>query len=53
VLNPGIELRIAGRFTPVYEVMGVRQMAQLGLESHVRAAELIDRVLEWSRGLVG
>jgi hypothetical protein len=41
VLNPRLELRIGTRFTPIYDVMGVRRMAELGLSRYVAASRLI------------
>jgi hypothetical protein len=45
VLNPRLELRLGESFVPVYDAMGVRQMAELGLERYVEALELIDDAL--------
>ena len=48
-LNPGIELRTGASFTPVYDVMGLKQMASLGLVRYVKAAKLIETAFGWSR----
>jgi hypothetical protein len=42
VLNPQLELRSGGSFTPIYDVMGVRQMAGLGLRRYVGALKAIE-----------
>ena len=49
VLNPRLELRLGEGFVPVYDTMGVRQMAELGLARHVEALALIDDALADSR----
>jgi hypothetical protein len=41
VLNPRLELRTREGFTPVYDVMGVGRMAELGLYRYVAASRLI------------
>jgi len=43
VLNPQLELRSGGSFTPIYDVMGLRQMAGLGLPRYVDALKAIER----------
>jgi hypothetical protein len=45
VLNPRLELRMGDTYVPVYDAMGVHQMAALGLERYVDALELIDDAL--------
>jgi hypothetical protein len=45
VLNPRLELRLGESFVPIYDAMGVRQMAELGLDRYVDAQELIDEAL--------
>ena len=45
VLNPRLELRVGESFVPVYDVMGVRRMAELGLARHVEALMMIDEAL--------
>ncbi|MBN2369517.1 MAG: UvrD-helicase domain-containing protein [Vicinamibacteria bacterium] len=42
VLNPRLEIRSGEGFTPVYDVMGVRRMASLGLTRYVAALALIE-----------
>jgi hypothetical protein len=49
VLNPRLELRLGESFVPVYDAMGVHQMAALGLERYVDALGLIDDALADSR----
>ncbi len=53
VLNPGIELRTGDGFTPVYDVMGLRRMADLGFEHYRYATALVERAFSWSRKLRG
>jgi hypothetical protein len=43
VLNPGLALRIGDEWVPVYDAMGLRRMASLGLRRHVSALKLIER----------
>jgi hypothetical protein len=45
VLNPRLELRAGESFLPVCDAMGVRAMAELGLDRYVDALEMIDRAL--------
>jgi hypothetical protein len=45
VLNPRLELRVGEAFVAVYDAMGVRQMAELGLDRYVDALELIEEAL--------
>ena len=42
VLNPRLEVRSGESFTPVYDAMGLRPMASLGLPRYVDALALID-----------
>jgi hypothetical protein len=42
VLNPGLALRRGEGWVPVYEAMGLRAMASLGLRRYVDALELIE-----------
>jgi hypothetical protein len=45
VLNPRLELRFGEAFVPVYDAMGVRQMAGLGLDRYADALEVIEDAL--------
>ncbi len=48
VINPRIEVRRGEDFTPVHDLMRVRPMAALGLDSYVEAVGLIESALAWS-----
>jgi hypothetical protein len=48
VLNPRLELRIGSRFTPVYDLIGVSRMAELGLDRYVAATRLLTAKLAQS-----
>jgi hypothetical protein len=43
VLNPDLALLLGGEWVPVYDAMGVRAMAELGLDRYVDAMDLIER----------
>lgn len=49
VLNPALALCLAGSWVPVYDSMGVSQMAALGLRRYTEAVELIEVAREYAR----
>jgi hypothetical protein len=49
VLNPEIELRRGEDFVPVYDLMGLKRMAALGLARYADAGREIAQTIAWSR----